>query len=353
MEGKHLEPRRAWSQVYDDRRDREKPWLLEERWMLTAFVFDEEQSEQPEDWGAALERLDRGQLLWVAAQDPTKEEVASLSDTLELGDEIARRLREQPSSASVADEGERLHVTLYAVSSDGDPPTIVPVECVLGLNWIVTVHRKKVEVLDEFLERAEGGGQVGGLDAPSFVATIFEWVIASYLRAFEAVERELEELDARVMTDTPKEVADELARLVELRRTIGRLRRALSPHREVAVSLSHPELDALSSEESAQRFAGLEQRVTQALDAAREMKESTFGSFDLLVTRIGQRTNDIMKVLTLVTVILLPATLLSGIMGMNFQVGLFDLTWIFWIVIAAMVGIAVVVLSIARGRDWI
>ena len=85
--------------------------------------------------------------------------------------------------------------------------------------------------------------------------------------------------------------------------------------------------------------------MTHALDAAREAKESTFGSFDLLVTRIGQRTNDIVKVLTLVTVILLPATVLGGIMGMNFQVGLFDQAWVFWVVIAAMLGIAVVVLS--------
>ena len=93
--------------------------------------------------------------------------------------------------------------------------------------------------------------------------------------------------------------------------------------------------------------------MTQAVDAAREAKESTRGSFDLLVARIGQRTNDIMKVLTLVTVILLPATVLAGIMGMNFQVGLFDVVWMFWTVIAVMLGIAVLVLSIARSRSWI
>lgn len=321
--------------------------------MLTAFVFDGDKSEQAEDWGAALERLDSGRLLWVAAREPTEEEVAALQETLELGDEIAQRLREHPRNASVFDHREHLHVTLYAVSGVGDAPALIPIECVLGPNWIVTAYRETIEVLDEFLERAEGGGHVGALDAPSFVATILEWVLTSYLRAFEEVEHELEELDARVMTDTPKEVADELTRLVELRRTIGQLRRALAPHREVVVSLSHPEFDALSSEESAQRYADLERRVAQALDAARETKESTFGSFDLLVTRIGQRTNEIMKLLTLATVILLPATVLGGIMGMNYKVGLFDLAWLFWVVIATMVGIAVVVLSIARVRDWI
>ena len=321
--------------------------------MLTVFLFDERESEQVENWRAALEGLADDQLLWLALRDPTEDEVAALQETLDLDDENAQRLLEQPSRASLADAGERMHVTLYAARLENGEPVLAPLECALGRNWIVTAHHGKVDVLEEFRERAEGGGQVGALDAPSFVAAILEWIVTGYFRAFEAVESELEELDAKVMSSTPTDVSDDLARLVELRRSIGTLRRALAPHREVVVALAHPELDALSTERSAEKFAALESRLTQALDAARESKESTFGSFDLLVARIGQRTNDIMKVLTLVTVILLPATVLAGIMGMNFQVGLFDMAWMFWTVIAAMFGIAVLVLSVARNRRWI
>jgi magnesium transporter len=60
-----------------------------------------------------------------------------------------------------------------------------------------------------------------------------------------------------------------------------------------------------------------------------------------------------MKVRTLATVILLPATVLAGIIGMNFQLGLFDLLWTFWAVIAAMLGVAVLALTVARTRRWI
>jgi len=321
--------------------------------MLTVFLFDERMSERREDWRAALERLTDDELLWLALRDPTGDEVAALQEALELGDEGAHRLLEQPSRASLADAGERLHVTLYAAGIEGIDPVLVPVECVLGPNWVVTAHSEEVEVLEEFRERAEGGGQVGALDAPSFVAATLEWVVASYFRAFEAVERELEDLDTTIMAGTPKDVTGELSRLVEIRRSIGALRRALSPHREVAIALARPEFDLLSTEDSANRFAAIETRLTQALDAAREMKESTFGSFDLLDARIGQRTNDIMKLLTLATVILLPATVLAGIMGMNFKVDLFNTAWLFWAVLAAMVAIAVLVLSVARSRHWI
>jgi magnesium/cobalt transport protein CorA len=321
--------------------------------MLTAFLFDERESEQVEDWRAALEGLADDQLLWLALRDPTEEEVAAVQEALDLDDENAQRLLEQPSRASLADAGERMHVTLYTAGVEKGEPVLTPLECALGRNWIVTAHHGEVDVLEEFRERAEGGGQVGALDAPSFVAAILEWIVAGYFRSFEAVESELEELDARVMSGTPKDVSDDLARLVELRRSIGTLRRALAPHREVVVALAHPELDALSTERSAEKFAALESRLTQALEAARESKESTFGSFDLVVARIGQRTNDIMKVLTLVTVALLPSTVLAGIMGMNFQVGLFNAVWVFWVVLAAMLSIALLVLSVARSRHWI
>jgi magnesium transporter len=321
--------------------------------MLTVFVFDERESRQAEEVRAALDRLGETALLWIALRDPAEDEVAAVQEAFNLGDEQVQRLLEPPSRASLVDAGEHLHVTLYVASGEGGEPVLRPVECVLGPNWVVTAHEAEIEVLEEFRERAEGGGQIGALDSPSFVAAVVEWVVTSYFRAFEDVESELEELDARIMSEIPKHVADELGRLVELRRSIGTLRRALSPHREVIAALAHPELDVLSTEDSAQRFAALETSVSQAVGAAREAKESTRGSFDLLVARIGQRTNDIVKLLTLVTVILLPASVLAGVMGMNFKVGLFDLTWMFWAVIGAMLGIAVLVLSIGRNRHWI
>jgi magnesium transporter len=322
--------------------------------MVKGFLFTAERSERVEDWQAAVHKIGRRELLWLALRDPSEQDEAEVCRALELGPEETPGLLESSERASVSEHGEHLHVTLFAVGGEPDAPELVPIRCVIGSRWVVTSHRDEIGVLDEFLERAEGGSEVGELDAPSFVAAISEWVVASYLRAFEDVEAELEELDARVISETPRrDVSGELGRLVELRRRIGSLRRALAPHHEVVISLAHPELDKLSTEDSARRFGELEDRVIRALDAARETKESTFGSFDLLVARIGQRTNDIMKVLTLGTVILLPATVLAGIMGMNFEVGLFGEAWLFWAVIAAMLVVAAVVLSIARVREWI
>ena len=64
------------------------------------------------------------------------------------------------------------------------------------------------------------------------------------------------------------------------------------------------------------------------------MREAIVGSFDVLIARGSHKTNRIMTVLTLTSVILLPGALLAGVMGMNFNVSLFDNSSLFWIVVA-------------------
>ena len=140
-----------------------------------------------------------------------------------------------------------------------------------------------METIDEFREHATGGGAVGSLDAPTFVATLLDWVVTGYVRAFDQVEAELEELDAHTMAQPPTDAQSTLGRLVTMRRTIGHLRRALAPHRELVAALAQPELDALSTEESGKRFAQLEGRLEAALAAARDAKDSVIGSFDVVM----------------------------------------------------------------------
>jgi Mg2+ and Co2+ transporter CorA len=77
------------------------------------------------------------------------------------------------------------------------------------------------------------------------------------------------------------------------------------------------------------------------------------GSFDVLIAGTEQRTNEIVKVLTLASVLLLPGALIAGVMGMNFKVGLFETGAYFWVVIAGIIGVAAATLVIARARRWI
>jgi magnesium transporter len=320
--------------------------------VLHASLFGPQQSETLEDWQSVLDDLDDDELLWLDVAAPTADEVSTLAGAMSMPSEWLRT-GDGDGVARVADDGERLLVRVYASAGSPAEPSLAEIVCVVGQNWVVTLHDEKVEAVDEFRDYASGGGQVGELDAPAFVATLLEWVVAGYVRAFEHVEAELEDLDAEAMAKPPADAQAAVGQLVTLRRTIGELRRALAPHREIVTALAHPELDALSTPESAERFAQLEKRLESAIVSARDAKDSVIGSFDVVIARTEFRTNEIVKVLTLATVMLLPASVLGGIMGMNFKAGFFEVSWLFWVVVAAMIVIAFGVGAIARARRWI
>jgi Mg2+ and Co2+ transporter CorA len=95
--------------------------------------------------------------------------------------------------------------------------------------------------------------------------------------------------------------------------------------------------------------------VDAALSTARDAKDAVVSSFDLLILRTEHRTNEIVKILTLASILLLPGALIAGVMGMNvnFSLSAFVDSSVFWIATVAIVGIALVTLGLARRREWI
>jgi magnesium transporter len=89
------------------------------------------------------------------------------------------------------------------------------------------------------------------------------------------------------------------------------------------------------------------------IDALENVREQLVGSFDIYLGRTAQRTNEVMKILTVLSAVLLPSVVLAGVMGMNFKLDFFEQTSNFWVVIGAMVAMAIAILALARLRRWI
>ncbi len=210
-------------------------------------------------------------------------------------------------------------------------------------------------MVNDFRERVEGGGEIGILDAPSFLAVLLGWVVTSYLQAFDRIETELEEFDVRVLRSPRRDAEQEIGVLVEIRQRVGRLRRPLALHRDLFAALSEAEFDLVSTEDSAERFSQLAVKTDASLTAARDAKDAINGSFDVLIARTEHRTNEIIKVLTVASILLLPGTLIAGVMGMNvnFSASTFVHSPIFFGSIAAILLIAAATLGVARSKRWI
>ena len=322
--------------------------------MGTALLFDRARVAEIDDWSDRFDRLGRKSILWVDLDRDDRDQLERTVASLELSPDTARRLSNENARPFFSDHGDYLHVTAFApppADGDGKP---VELDCLFSERWVVTVHEGPVQAIDDFRERmTDSSGEIGTLDGVEFLADLLAWVLEAYLGELEAIELELEEFDERVMKGRYEETTKEIESLVGFRQRIGRLRRALVSHRGIFLALAQPELEAITSSDHAPRYRVLRDQLEQVVQVARDSREAVFGSFDVLIARTEHRTNEIMKVLTLGALLFLPGALVAGLLGMNFEVSIFETAWLFWVVCAAVLVMGATTLVFARVRRWI
>lgn len=294
-------------------------------------------------------RIDEDRLLWIDLDDRAVADLATAAAAVGLEAEGLHRLSREDRRARILRLPDRVVLTIGAVDADDLDARRRELDIVVGPNHVITVHDGPLGAIDAYREEIDHENQLGRLDAAAFTAGLLDAVFTAYFRQIEAIERDIDELDEIAV----RARADErfLASVVTLRRRIARLRRALSPNREALLPLQRPDFELRS--DLGPIWPGIIERLERAIDGLENARELLIGSFDLYLGRASQRTNDVMKVLTLVSAIALPGVVLAGVMGMNFKTPLFDDPNNFYVVIAAMAAFSLVILGVARARHWI
>jgi Mg2+ and Co2+ transporter CorA len=318
---------------------------------LSAFLYDADGDDHEVTLDEALvDGLADSDLLWVDVDSSRKESVAGVAELLPVDFESLSVAA--TSRPFIHDFGESFVLGVLPFPPSMAKPESEALICAVGHNWLVTVHDGEVGSLSEFADHLRGDSVLGRLDAPSFLARLLEWVVNGYLDHLDDLHAAIDRLEESILRDRADN--EIVARLIEVRHEIGRLRHRLAPHRQVFATLAHPSFDVISGSSSAREFAILTDRLEMAVHAFDNTREMVVGAFDVFMTQTAQRTNNVMRVLTIVALTLLPATLIAGILGVNMLPKYLLHPWALWAGIGLMVAIATVVLLTMRLlRRWL
>ena len=287
--------------------------------------------------------------LWIDVQAPTDDDGTLLASALALEAGTLEALIDSDTTpdAHVLDDG--MLVTVQMPREDlAQSPYVLRI--LIGPRWAVTWHPDPIALLEEHHERIQDQRAVGRLKPVLLLVAMLDWHLDTFYAAAEQLEHGVYELDEVALRGDDENV---LARLVEMRQRIARVRRLLSLHRDMYSEVGRPDFMPEIEPREAEALAALTHRLERATEAVANAREMLIGTFDVHMTRTAQRTNDVMRLLTWVSVTLLPAAVLAGVMGMNFQVGLFEDPRMFWVVIGSMVLFALTTLIVARRRNWL
>jgi len=294
-----------------------------------------------------LPEVGERELLWVDSDLESVEQLAPVWEKLKVTD-LVSGLTGTGDEPGLVQHDDVIHIKVKALNDESAPVTL---HCLVGGNWVVSLHDGNLDLVDQFNEPFHGETRIGELDGPSFLSMVLDWQISGYFDVIEDIQSDIDRLDEELLRRFPN--GDGLLdRLQDLRRRVRELRKTLSPHRDLFELLSHPDSGSVLGSETAPSYRRLSHRLQQGMDAIDTTRDMIVGSFDIFMTRTAQATNDIMKRLTTISILLLPAVVIAGIMGMNFRVAIFDQPWMFWVILGLMAALAGVTLLVAKRKKW-
>jgi magnesium transporter len=281
--------------------------------------------------------------------------------------EVLRELRDHfglhlLAMEDVASVGQRAKLDEYdgnlflslPVLSFHKPTMTVEVEqlsLVLGPGWVLTFQEGGGDVLEPVRERIKAAqGKIRGRGADYLAYALTDAVVDRYFGILEQLGDAAEELEGRMLESPEPET---LLGVNHLKRELLVLRKTVWPLREALGAFARTESDLVS--ESTQVFVrDVHDHVIQIIDTVETLRDLASGMTDLYLSRVGQKTNEVMKVLTVMASIFIPLTFIAGVYGMNFEfMPELGIPWAYPALLAVMVTLGVSMLWYFRKRKWI
>jgi magnesium transporter len=275
------------------------------------------------DWpaGKLAEALaDPGATVWVDVYDKESGlgEVESLfRDVFRFHPLAVEDALTESNSPKLDDWGEYLYGVFHTIDFDPDTDRVVTAELdfFLGRNYLVTYHAEPMEIVDGLRTLAErDGGQRLEMGADHLLYVLLDTGVAAYLPAFEHLDETIDAAQDEVFARaTPRT----LQKIMGVKQSALRLHRILIPQREVLNRLARDEYPQIDRKDRVY-FRDVYDHLVRLHDISETLRDLITGALDTYLSATSNRTNEVMKTLTIVTVLFLPLNFVVGFFGMNF-----------------------------------
>lgn len=320
--------------------------------MITVFVHQNGQTQ-------VLDRVERqwldpasGATLWVDLKAPGEPERRLLSEEFgfhPLSVEDAVSALQFPKIETYPGY---LYVVLHGIDAEPKQTQFATrdVDFFLGRNYLVTVHdgdSRSINAIHEVCTRHEHILKEGPV---ALMHRIVDQMVDNYRPVFEEIEARLGHLEEEAFAGHERLSR----RVMKLKRDVSSMRRVLVPQRDAIGRLARREFPAIS-DEMTYRFRDVYDHVVRLTEEAVLFQDRITGIFEVNLSSVSNRLNQVMKLLTVMSTIFLPLTVLTGMWGMNITIPHFPggTDAQFWWIFGLMFVICLAMLVFFRRNRWL
>ncbi len=253
----------------------------------------------------------------------------------------------------VDDFPDYLYVVLKMLYSADHADQVISeqVSIVLGRDYVLTFQENGKDVFDSLKSRLRAGkGQIRKRGADYLCYALIDGIVDHYFIILERLGERIGALEDMCVLD-PKDVS--LGKILQLKKEILYLRRAVWPLREV-ISRLHRDETGLIMDDTKTYFRDVYDHAVQIMETIETFHDQTTGMLEIYLSSNSQRMAAVMKVLTVITTIFMPLTFIAGIYGMNFEhMPELQSRWGYPVVLAVMGSVVIAMVIFFRKKQWL
>jgi magnesium transporter len=290
--------------------------------------------------------------LWVDMQAPAEDDRRLLLDVfrfhpLSVGDAVSAL-----QFPKIEAYQGYLYIVLHGIDAKPQHTQFATrdVDFFLGRNYLVTVHDGQSRSIDKLRTVCERHERILGEGPVALMHRLVDTMVDNYRPVIEAIEDRIGRLEEQAFAGH-----EGLSRhVMKLKREVAAMRRVLIPQRDAIGRLARREFPMIS-DEMAYRFRDVYDHVVRFSEEAILFQDRVTGIFEVNLSSVSHRLNQVMKLLTVMSTIFLPLTVLTGMWGMNIPLPHFpggpDVQ--FWWVTGIMIALIAAMLIFFRRNKWI
>jgi magnesium transporter len=297
---------------------------------------------------------DESVVFWVDFESPTDEDDHVLLDVFKFHPLTVEDCRANRHHPKVEEFPDYLYFIVHAIRTDSslDRFNTVELDGYLGSNYVVTYHHERFNSIDKVKQTVRVSPVTCQRGAPFILHQCIDNVVDEYLPVMDDFDDRINELEDNIFSlrRPNNEILEEI---LGLKRSVLRVKRISAKQLEVLYRMSHGQFRLISGP-VLPFFRDIYDHLVRVTDLAESYRDLIGGSLEAYLSVVSNRLNEIMKVLTIFSAIMLPLTFIAGVYGMNFEyMPELHSRYGYYAVWALMILVALIMLFFFWRRGWI
>ena len=274
--------------------------------------------------GFSVEQLpgllkDEKAVIWVDMPAPTSKDEDVLLNVFQFHPLTVEDCRENRHYPKIEEFPGYLYFIVHGVRADtsSDRFNTIELDGFLGPNYVITYHHdefRSINAVKQLIRTSPIACKRGG---GYLLHQILDRIVDFYSPVLDDFDNRIDELEARIFVGKSSN-NEMLSEIMNIKRSVLRLRRISVKQLDILLRISRGEFD-LIPQSLLPFYRDIYDHLVRVADLAESYRDLITGLLDAHLSVVSNRLNEVMKVLTIFSAIMLPLTFIVGVYGMNFD----------------------------------